>query len=102
MPPEAHYPPVWLLGIDHLWRIKTDQIGFYDDLKRRYGDAVCLRLGPYRSWQLFHPRQIELALTQHASSFVRFEKMTAVLRQWNGDSMLLAEGETWHKRRRKV
>ncbi|MEO1721800.1 MAG: cytochrome P450 [Pseudomonadota bacterium] len=102
MPPEAHHPPAWLLGIDHLWRIRTDQIGFYDDLKRRYGDAVCLRLGPYRSWQLFHPRQIELALTQHASSFVRFEKMTAVLRQWNGDSMLLAEGETWHKRRRKV
>lgn len=95
-------PRRWLLGIDHLLKIKFDQLAFYDELRARYGDVVRLRLGPYRSWVLFHPDQIEALLTQHWASFIRFRKLTDVVRQWNGDSLLLAEGEDWRERRRKV
>jgi cytochrome P450 len=61
-----------------------------------------LKLGPYRSWILFHPAPIEALLTDQWASFIRFRKLTDVVAQWNGDSLLLAEGEEWRERRRKV
>ena len=97
-----HQPRSWCLGIDHLLRIRKDQLAFYDEQRLRYGDTILLRLGPYRSWLLFHPDSIEALLTGHWSSFIRFKKLTDVVAQWNGDSLLLAEGEEWRERRRKV
>lgn len=95
-------PSKLLLGLDHLRRIKTDQLSFYRELNENYGDVVHLQLGPYRTWLLFHPDPIEEMLTRKWSSFVRFEKLTNVVKQWNGDSLLLAEGDAWRERRRKV
>lgn len=91
-----------LLGVDTLIRIRRDQLGFYADMRNRFGDSVPLRLGPYRSWLLFHPDQIEVVLASKADSFIRFERMMKVLRQWNGESLFIAEGQSWHNRRRKV
>ncbi len=103
-PPDirARQPGRLLLGVDHLLRIRTHQLDFYADMQRRHGDAVRLRLGPYRSWLLFHPDLFEPVLTRHAPSFVRFRKLTKVLRQWNGHSLVMAEGSDWKDRRRKV
>lgn len=95
-------PRKWLFGLDHLYRIKTDQLAFYKKLQAEYGDIVCLRLGPYRTWLFFHPDPIEALLTRQSGAFIRFKKLTDVVRQWNGDSLLLAEGEAWRVRRRKV
>jgi cytochrome P450 len=97
-------PQPWtaLLGIDHLLHIRGDQLSFYRQLRDRHGDAVRLRLGPYRTWLLFHPDLIETVLTRQWQSFIRFEKLTNVVRQWNGESLLLAEGAEWRERRRKV
>lgn len=92
----------WFLGIDHLIRIRREQLAYYDELRNRHGDAVLLRLGPYRSWLLFHPDPVEALLTRHWGDFIRFEKLTEVVAQWNGPSLLLAEGEEWRDRRRKV
>ncbi len=96
------HPRTWTLGLDHLIRIKRDQLQFYADMRARYGDTVRLRLGPYRSHLLFHPDHIEALLTRKWASFIRFRKLTDVVRQWNGDSLLLAEGDEWRARRRKV
>jgi len=98
----SRQPRKWLLGLDHLYKIKTDQLAFYKSLEAEYGDVVCLQLGPYRTWLFFHPGPIEEMLTRQSSSFIRFRKLTDVVRQWNGDSLLLAEGEAWRVRRRKV
>ena len=98
----AGQPAPWLLGVNHLMRIKQDQLRFYSDMRAQHGDAVPLRLGPYRSWLLFHPDHIEELLTRRWASFIRFRKLTDVVRQWNGDSLLLVEGEEWRARRRKV
>lgn len=102
--PDLGKPQPWqaLLGIDHLLRIRGDQLAFYRDLHERHGDAVRLRLGPYRTWILFHPQLIEAVLTRAWASFIRFEKLTNVVKQWNGPSLLLAEGSEWRERRRKV
>jgi enediyne biosynthesis protein E7 len=95
-------PRSWDFGIGHLIKIRQDQLAFYEELRSRYGDVVRLKLGPYRSWILFHPAAIEALLTDQWASFIRFKKLTDVVAQWNGDSLLLAEGEEWRERRRKV
>ncbi|MEP5762574.1 MAG: cytochrome P450 [Litoreibacter sp.] len=95
-------PSTRFLGLDTLIKIRRDQLGFYKDMQARYGDTVPLRLGPYRSWLLFHPDQIEVVLASKADQFIRFERMMKVLRQWNGESLFIAEGQSWHDRRRKV
>lgn len=95
-------PRTLLLGVDHLLRIRGDQLSFYRDLRDHHGDAVSLRLGPYRTWLLFHPDLVEAALTREWQSFIRFEKLTRVVKQWNGPSLLLVEGGEWRERRRKV
>ena len=95
-------PSPIFFGIDHLYKIKTDQLSFYKKLNEKYGDIVKLRLGPYRTWLLFHPDPIEELLTRKWEKFIRFEKLTNVVAQWNGDSLLLAEGNAWRDRRRKV
>ncbi|UOA26163.1 cytochrome P450 [Pseudosulfitobacter sp. DSM 107133] len=95
-------PAPWLIGIDHLTQLKRDQLGLYARLRATHGDVVRLRLGPYRSHLLFHPDHIEALLTRQWAAFIRFRKLTTVIRQWNGDSLLLAEGDAWRARRRKV
>ncbi|MGH1575612.1 cytochrome P450 [Planktotalea sp.] len=95
-------PTPYLLGLDHLAQIKRDQLQFYARMRAKHGDVVRLRLGPYRSHLLFHPAHIEELLTRKWDAFIRFEKLTDVVRQWNGDSVLLAEGDEWRARRRKV
>ncbi len=94
--------PTLTLGLGHLMRINRDQLAFYAEMRARHGDAVRLRLGPYRSWLLFHPDDVETVLVHQWQSFIRFEKLTQVVAQWTGANMLLAEGEAWRARRRKV
>lgn len=90
------------LGLGHLRRLRHDQLGFYRDIRARHGDAAMMRLGPYRVWLLFHPDAIETVLATRADSFIRFEPVMRVLAQWNGTSLLIAEGERWRARRRQV
>jgi cytochrome P450 len=89
-------------GIGHLLRLRSEQLAFYRDMQARYGDAVLLRLGTYRTWLLFHPEHIEEVLASQASCFIRFERVMRVLAQWNGQSLLVSEGERWRARRREV
>lgn len=100
--PDVRHPRSLLFGIDHLWRIRRDQLRFYAAMRGRHGDTVRLGLGPYRSWLVFHPRDIETVLVGRASAFIRFSKLTRVIAQWNGDSLIVAEGARWRDRRRRV
>ena len=95
-------PSPWLLGVDSLLAIRSDQLGFYEKMKSKHGDHVVLRLGPYKSHLFFHPDHIEALLGKQSQSFIRFQKLTNVVRQWNGNSLLVEEGESWRTRRRKV
>lgn len=100
--PRPSHPPTLSFGLGHLLRIRRDQLAFYEEMKARHGDAVRLRLGPYRSWLLFDPGLVEQVLVRRWQSFIRFQKLTQVVSQWAGDNMLLAEGEVWRERRRKL
>ena len=95
-------PAPYLLGLDALFKIKNTPLNYYTSLKENYGDAVRVQLGTHRCWFLFHPDYIEQVLAKHADEFIRFERIMNILRQWNGNSLLVAEGESWKERRRKI
>lgn len=95
-------PSALFLGLDALINIKIDALKYYNNLHTQYGDVTKVQLGPYRCWFLFHPDHVEQVLAKQADKFVRFRKIMNILRQWNGDSLLIAEGHSWKERRRKV
>lgn len=93
-------PPTPWFGLPKIGEIKSDLIGFYQRLQRDYGDAVFMQLGPYADYSFFHPDQIHEVLIEKAKAFVRFQRPLDVLKQWNGDGVLITEGETWLSHRR--
>lgn len=93
--------PGWL-GYPILRDFQRDPLRQLEQLHRQYGDAVSYRIGPFRQCLFFHPDQIRQLLVTKAKSFQRFPLPMRVLRQWNGDSLLIAEGEPWIRKRRLV
>jgi cytochrome P450 len=102
MPTLPPGPRDWLLGLPTVRRIQRDVLGFYTEMHRQYGDAVYMRLGPYRDFTFFHPDAVKEVLVTKARSFIRMERPLRVLRQWNGDGLLITEGDTWLRLRRLV
>src|SRR5262249_32687707 len=93
-------PKDWLFGMRLVNRIKADSLGFYTDLHRDYGDVAYMRLGPHHDYTFFHPDHIKELLIPQAKNFIRMPRQLNVLRQWNGDGILITEGETWLRLRR--
>lgn len=101
----ATYPPGprdWSFGMSILPKLTANFINFYEDVHAKYGDVVCMRLGPYLDYTFFHPEAIRELLVTQAKSFIRFEVPIRVLAQWNRNSLLIVEGEAWTRQRRMV
>lgn len=90
------------LGVRLAGRVKRDPLAFYDRMHREYGDAVSMRFGPYRDCVFFHPDAVREVLAEKAKQFGRFQHPLRVLRQWNGDGLLMTEGEVWLRHRRII
>lgn len=95
-------PRDWTGGFRILPRIKRDILGFYQEMQRTYGDCVYMRLGPYRDFSFFHPDQIKEVLVTKAKSFQRMPWQRKVLAQWDGNGLVLSEGDFWLRQRRLV
>jgi cytochrome P450 len=93
--------PGWF-GLSTLRDFRRDPLRQLERLHEEYGDAVSYRIGPYRQFLFFHPDAIRQLLVSKARSFQRFAHQLRVLRQWNGDSMLIVEGDAWIRKRRLV
>lgn len=104
MPPDIRdsSPNAFLGGLDALYYINHDALNYYQKLKLEHGDAIKVRLGPYRCWFLYHPDHIEQVCSKQADSFIRFKKIMKILKQWNGNSLIVSEGKSWNDRRRKI
>jgi cytochrome P450 len=103
-PKETYSPgprPGWF-GCSILADFRKDPLSQLDRLHRDYGDAVSYRIGPYRQYLFFHPDQVRELLVSKAKAFRRFPHPMRVLRQWNGESVLIAEGDQWLRKRRLV
>jgi cytochrome P450 len=88
--------------MSQLRKIKQDPLGYYAELHRRYGDVVFIRFGPYPTYVFFHPEAVREVLVARAKQFRRFPHPMQVLAQWNGNSVLISEGDEWLKQRRMV
>jgi cytochrome P450 len=99
------YPPGprdWTFGLTQLRKIAQDVLGYYTDLQRRFGDVVYLRFGNYDTYALFHPDAIRDVLVAKAKQFRRFPRPIRTLAQWNGNSVIITEGDEWLRQRRMV
>jgi cytochrome P450 len=95
-------PHDWTFGLSQLRKMKQDVLGYYTELHRRYGDVVYLRFGPYPTYVFFHPDAVREVLVANAKQFRRFPRPMQVLAQWNGQSVLITEGDEWLRQRRMV
>ena len=95
-------PRDWTFGFSELRKMQRDILAYWTDLHRRYGDVVYIRIGPYRSYTFFHPDAIRETIVAKAKQFRRFPKPMQVLAQWNGNSLIITEGEEWLRQRRMV
>jgi cytochrome P450 len=95
-------PRDWTFGMSQLSKIKRDVLGYYTELHRRYGDVAHVRFGPYQTYVFFHPDAVREVLVTKAKQFRRFRRPMQVLARWNGNSVLIAEGDAWLRQRRMV
>jgi cytochrome P450 len=91
-----------LFGMRLMSEMKSDVLGYYTSLQRDYGDAVSFRTGPYRLYLFFHPDQVRETLVTNAKSTIRLPRVMATFAQWNGNSVLIAEGRQWAQQRKLV
>lgn len=89
-------------GMRLMSQMKADVLGSYAALQRDYGDAVSIQTGPYRLYLFFHPEQVREVLVTNAKSLIRLPRVMATFAQWNGKSVLIAEGQPWAQQRKLV
>lgn len=95
-------PRDWTLGLSLSQGLKHRLLDTYFGLQRDYGDRVCQRVGPWRLYFFFHPDDVHDVLVTHAKSIIRDPRPLRVFAQWNGSSVIIAEGEAWKRQRRMV
>jgi cytochrome P450 len=95
-------PNDYFFGMRTMSRMKADVLGIYVGFQRDYGDSVSFRTGPYRLFIFYHPDQVREVLVTHAKTLIRLPHVMKTFAQWNGNSVLMAEGEQWIRQRRMV
>ncbi|XP_034533589.1 cytochrome P450 4F3 [Notolabrus celidotus] len=96
-------PPMhsWLVG--HLGQMQSTEEGLLqvDELVQTYKHSCGWFLGPfYHLVRLFHPDYVKPLLMAPANITVKDELIYDHLRPWLGQSLLISNGEEWHRRRR--
>jgi len=95
-------PSDWTFGVSLARGLKYRLIETYEKLHRDHGDRVYCRVGPIRLYFFFHPDDVREVLVTHSKTIIRDPRPLKVFAQWNGNSMLIAEGEQWVRQRRLV
>ena len=72
------------------------------DLARCYGDAAYFRIGPVRFYQFTHPDQVQEVLVKQAKKLHKPRRVKEVFGRWDGQGLLLSEGDLWVRQRRLV
>jgi cytochrome P450 len=101
----AQYPPGprdYTFGVRLGRRLNRQPLEFLTQLQCDYGDLVYMKLGPYKTYWLFHPDLARDVLVSKAKHFRRLGRQVDVLKQWNGDSLVTSDGDSWLRQRRLV
>ncbi|MFM9960889.1 MAG: cytochrome P450 [Planctomycetaceae bacterium] len=99
------YPPGPLndtFGTRHLAAMRDDLMGFCSRLQRQYGDVAWFRLGPFDCYHLTHPDQVHEVLVEKARSFRKPTRLKQVFGRFEGQGLVVSDGEFWLRQRRLV
>jgi cytochrome P450 len=96
LPPGPHCN--WPLG--QLLEFRRDNLAFYTNCARRYGDVVSYRLGPHRVYQVNHPDLIEQVLVHPQRCFNKNFFALRHLQPILGNGLLTSESDFWLRQRR--
>jgi cytochrome P450 len=86
-----------LLG--NLRDFNRDQLGFYAQCARAYGDVVPVHLGPFPGLLIYHPDAIEEVLVTRNRDFIK-SRGVRLMRAFLGDGLFTGEGDLWLRQRR--
>jgi cytochrome P450 len=95
-------PANTFFGLDHLARVRRDVVGMCVALQAAHGDAVHYRIGPFRAFHFTHPDQVVEVLVTHHRAFHKPFNLKNVLGQWNGNGLVLSDGDFWVRQRRLI
>ncbi|HZF50769.1 MAG TPA: cytochrome P450 [Polyangiaceae bacterium] len=100
--PEPPGPQGLLEGIRLLHRLRANLAEHMARLARDHGDAVRYSVASLPVYQFSHPdAAIEILSSKH-HAFRKPVLLRRVLGQWNGNGLVVNEGEPWVKQRRLV
>jgi cytochrome P450 len=83
-----------------LRRLRKRPVEFVMEMAQRYGDLV--RFGSWRNPVVFvnHPDMVRELLVSRTEDFVRADSVRNALRIFDGESILVSEGDQWRQQRR--
>ena len=100
MPRRKTKEPPYLRGnplFGSAFEMRRDPLRLLTEARRRYGDFVRFRLGPYRVYLLSHPDYVSHVLQKNPRNYLKdgYEHIEIV-----GDGLLASEGDFWRRQRR--
>src|SRR5579871_1876223 len=97
LPPGPRPLPV----VGNILDFRRDQLGYLQQLQRRYGKMATIHIGTTPIVLLFRPEHVRYVLTENPRNFTSRE-VAEGLRQLIGDGLLTIDGETHRQQRRRV
>ncbi|KAF1023692.1 MAG: putative cytochrome P450 132 [Paracidovorax wautersii] len=89
-------------GLSQWLEIQRDPLVWLAGRHRASPDLASLRMGPKRLWCVFHPEAIHELMVTHRADLQRWEPSLCIMRQWNGRSFMMKEGEVARRQRQTV
>ncbi len=77
-------------------------MGFCSGLQREHGDVAWFRLGPFDCFHLTHPDHVHEVLVEKAKSFRKPTRLKQVFGRFEGQGLVVSDGELWLRQRRVV
>lgn len=96
----ARWPSYNPLG--HLHRVQRDPLAFFEEARRRHGDAVWLRMAGADTLHLFRPEHVHHVLIGQTKRYAKVTRGYQILRTLMGLGLLTAEGAHWQRQRKIV
>ena len=90
------------VGLNHWLEIQRDPLAWLAQMHRNSADLASLRIGTRRLWCVFHPEAIHELMVSQRAAVQRWEPSLCIMRQWNGYSFMMKEGEAARRQRQAI
>ena len=89
-------------GMRHLAAMRDDLMVFCSQLQREHGDVAWFRLGPFDCFHLTHPDHVHEVLVEKGKSFRKPTRLKQVFGRFEGQGLVVSDGDLWLRQRRLV